>query len=341
MESGQCRPVINDCAKGIEAERYMRRVWKEPPKYEEAPLKNLNLEALLRIDKKLAEMESKLKDYEIAKPAYDARVAAYVAPLEDEIRQMHEKAEPLHNRRKFLWQIINAQLIGHVHRYDTMLSLLIGAGKALLTPNDKSLIYEGRKFRECVKSEIDEHSNLSGKIGAIAHQEGLIRARILKPEVGPAPRPPARSFQIHDHLKTFTVDVDRMDRTLLMSMLEEKKKMKLEQQEVHQEVKAKARAYDDKQREYAKSVRNKIKHQLREYPNCPYCGRPLDISPQAHADHIYPLALGGLSTAKNMVFVCEDCNQKKKTRTLREFIKEFGLDEHFVNRNLEQLRKKF
>lgn len=72
---------------------------------------------------------------------------------------------------------------------------------------------------------------------------------------------------------------------------------------------------------------------------CPYCGEPYGDNP--HADHIYPIKWGGLSDKENMVFVCEDCNKKKKYMTLREFVKSQGLDWHYVERNLEKLHKRF
>ena len=326
----------------------MRWIPKAPPKYEEAPLEKLSLKALLQITQKLAELENTHKDYEnVKKPLYEMKRAAYVAALNKEVQELDAKAAPLSNRSQLLWQKINPQCIGWVgtmKHSGSMLGLLgqyaIEKGKAFFAPNDTSIYYERRKFRECVGSEIEEHKTLSQKLTEISNKRRALQAQISKPKIGPPPRPPARSFLIKDQLKSFTVDADRIDRTLLMSILEEKKATTLQHQAVHQNFKAKARAYDDRQREYAKSVRNKIKRQLHEYPNCPYCGLPLLIT-EAHADHIYPVADGGLSTIKNMVFVCEDCNQKKKTRTLREFIKEFGLDEEFVIENLERLKKKF
>ena len=317
------------------------RVAGEPPKYAQAPLEKVSLEALLQIEKKLAEIERKHKEYEtVKKPFYDARVEAYVGQLENELRQLREEAEPLTTRNTSLWKTINSQLIGHVRRSETLLDIFVAVGKSWLSPNDNSIYYNGCRFRPSVQSEIAEHRNISAKLQDIFRQERLIRARISKPDVGTPPRPPSHSFLIRDQLNVFVVDVDSIDRTLLTSMLEERQKIERDEQETHNELKAKARAYDDEQREYAKSVRNKIKRQLHEYPNCPYCGIPLAVS-QAHADHIYPVAFGGLSTIKNMVFVCQACNKKKKTRTLREFINENGLDEEFVFQNLEKLRKKF
>lgn len=319
----------------------MSYVSGETSTYQQAPLESLSLAALLQIEKKLAELERKQKEYETErKPLYDSQAKAYVAELETELRRLREKAEPLRNRSASLWTTINSQLIGHVRNRHTLLSAFVAKAKAWVTPDDNSIVYNGCRYRACVQSEINDHSNTAIRLDEIYRQERSIRARILKPDVGRPPRPPSRTFLIRDQLNTFSVDADCIDRVLLSAMLEEKKQVDSKKQEQHHELKAKAKAYDDEQREYAKSIRNKIKHQLHEYPNCPYCGVPLLI-PQAHADHIYPIAFGGLSTTKNMVFVCQDCNKKKKTRTLREFIKEFGLDEEFVFQNLEKLKKKF
>ncbi len=72
---------------------------------------------------------------------------------------------------------------------------------------------------------------------------------------------------------------------------------------------------------------------------CPYCGHDLGESP--HADHIYPVVRGGLSSIKNMVYVCADCNAYKRDKTLRMFIQEFGLDRDFIEENLIKLGKEF
>jgi hypothetical protein len=46
----------------------------------------------------------------------------------------------------------------------------------------------------------------------------------------------------------------------------------------------------------------------RNHP-CPYCGGALGNLP--HADHIHPVAKGGHSTKRNMVYVCRECNALK------------------------------
>ena len=72
--------------------------------------------------------------------------------------------------------------------------------------------------------------------------------------------------------------------------------------------------------------------------HCPYCG---EFISEAHIDHIYPVAKGGLSTTKNMVRVCSICNMKKKDLTLSQFIRKYKLDREFIEGNLDLLNKAY
>jgi 5-methylcytosine-specific restriction endonuclease McrA len=65
------------------------------------------------------------------------------------------------------------------------------------------------------------------------------------------------------------------------------------------------------------------------------------IGSQQHADHIYPVSRGGMSTLGNMVFICVTCNIGKGDKTLREFILIRGLNRAEVERRLESLGKRF
>ena len=73
--------------------------------------------------------------------------------------------------------------------------------------------------------------------------------------------------------------------------------------------------------------------------DCPYCGLPLGDS--IHADHIYPVCRGGLSTIENMVLVCDLCNLSKGDLTLREFMSKNNLDVERIESTLERLGKRF
>ncbi len=105
------------------------------------------------------------------------------------------------------------------------------------------------------------------------------------------------------------------------------------------EFKAYKAAYLDQSRELAKEVRRALFEQTQIVPNCPYCGNSLGSEP--HADHIYPVSKGGLSTAANMVLVCKSCNLAKSNFTLREFIEIKALNRVVVERNLRRLKKDF
>lgn len=98
---------------------------------------------------------------------------------------------------------------------------------------------------------------------------------------------------------------------------------------------AKLAAVDGKERKLAASVKSKI----RSTDDCPYCGGDLGVQP--HADHIYPIAKGGLSVSANMVLVCAECNSRKSDRTLAQFIVAYDLDRDAIERRLKMLGKDF
>ena len=103
--------------------------------------------------------------------------------------------------------------------------------------------------------------------------------------------------------------------------------------------KAHSYAYQEKTRELAEEVKREIKSQLNKFKVCPYCEGDLGEVP--HADHIYPVSKGGLSTKENMVYICQSCNSSKSDKTLNVFIKSKGLDRDKVEGNLELLGKDF
>jgi 5-methylcytosine-specific restriction endonuclease McrA len=76
----------------------------------------------------------------------------------------------------------------------------------------------------------------------------------------------------------------------------------------------------------------------RDHP-CPYCGGSLGISP--HADHIHPVAKGGLSTLQNMVYICVSCNNKKSHDMLTAFAAKHGKSLEEILVRLRGLGKEF
>ena len=97
--------------------------------------------------------------------------------------------------------------------------------------------------------------------------------------------------------------------------------------------KARIASHDQKSREISKRI------SVEKTPKCPYCGNNLGRSP--HRDHIYPIAKGGMSIERNLVYVCMDCNLKKSDLTLNQFINISGLNRDFIENNLNELGKDF
>lgn len=125
----------------------------------------------------------------------------------------------------------------------------------------------------------------------------------------------------------------------------ESKKKNLEsiarQKAMEQErVKALAAAHTNKTRQLAVSVKSRLSEQKNLLECCPYCCN--DLGDYPHADHIYPVAKGGLSTVENMVYVCQQCNAKKSDKTLFDFINSSSIyDFSIVIGNLKKLNKQF
>lgn len=100
-----------------------------------------------------------------------------------------------------------------------------------------------------------------------------------------------------------------------------------------------AAAHTGRTRQLAQTIRRNIERQRKILSVCPYCGSTLGNNP--NADHIYPVAKGGLSTEKNMVFICAECNSSKSDKTLRVFVKQKGLNWSSIEEHLELLKKDF
>jgi 5-methylcytosine-specific restriction endonuclease McrA len=106
-----------------------------------------------------------------------------------------------------------------------------------------------------------------------------------------------------------------------------------------QRVQGLAAAFQGKSRKQAEKIKRAIRDQVRKLPDCPYCASPLGSDP--HADHIYPISRGGLSTEDNMVYICSDCNSDKSDMTLRDFAKLKNLDWPRLEAVLDLLGKRF
>lgn len=101
---------------------------------------------------------------------------------------------------------------------------------------------------------------------------------------------------------------------------------------------AQAAAHLGLTRQHGAKIRTSLLSQIRISIECPYCGEELGDSP--HADHIYPVALGGLSTPENMVLACSTCNLQKHDLTIREFASKFGKSRALIEERLTRLGKR-
>lgn len=101
------------------------------------------------------------------------------------------------------------------------------------------------------------------------------------------------------------------------------------------ELKAAAAANAKQTRKIAISV----KTQMEKQPNCPYCNGALGDAP--HADHIYPVSKGGRSVPRNMIWVCAECNTRKRDLTLTGFIKKYQYNRIAIEARLESLGKDY
>lgn len=91
--------------------------------------------------------------------------------------------------------------------------------------------------------------------------------------------------------------------------------------------------------ELVDEIKRELSGQYKIYPYCPYCQKGLGYTP--HADHIYPVSLGGLTTIKNMVYICTSCNLKKAGLTLRDYVRKYNLNMGAIEVVLKKLNKEF
>lgn len=101
---------------------------------------------------------------------------------------------------------------------------------------------------------------------------------------------------------------------------------------------AQAAAHAGLTRQHGAKIRTRLLAQIKISTECPYCGGDLGDAP--HADHIYPVILGGLSTLENMVLACAACNLQKHDLTIREFAERFGKSRELIEDRLARLGKR-
>jgi 5-methylcytosine-specific restriction endonuclease McrA len=88
-----------------------------------------------------------------------------------------------------------------------------------------------------------------------------------------------------------------------------------------------------------KLTKKQLDHLTEVYTHCAYCSTPL-TSENTHIDHIHPLSKGGSHSIDNVVLACKDCNLKKHTKTLDEWLNETGYSvsiKHLVFMRLQSI----
>jgi 5-methylcytosine-specific restriction endonuclease McrA len=116
-------------------------------------------------------------------------------------------------------------------------------------------------------------------------------------------------------------------------------RLELERCQRKEILKARLAAADNRTRGLAKKIKDDLRKQLSHLAECPYCGNHIGDSPEA--DHIYPVASGGLSTPENLVYVCKSCNSKKSSLTLSMFVRKMGFDRNLIESRLDRLGKRY
>jgi len=88
-------------------------------------------------------------------------------------------------------------------------------------------------------------------------------------------------------------------------------------------IKALAKKATNKSRDGSSTLKKRQLLANSSYVVCPYCR---NTAHNAVLDHIYPIALGGLTTDGNTVLICEPCNRSKGKTTLVVFCKKNKLN---------------
>lgn len=297
-------------------------------KTEELPLEALPLKALKKVLAQYRRYEKMMETYTALKKAHDEAVKKVTTPIENELLRVKAEYQELALQRNKVKRDLRPLELG-------LLGRLTGVA---------NIKYDGKIYNPAAERLVQALRGLDDHEHALRVKKFTLEGALLKPPVSPAPKEPRREARLRDPVRTFVFDVTRLP-TLELDRLIEKKEAEdlLEKERARarlEPIRARAAAYEGKQREQAKAVRVVLEKQIHQMPYCPYCGLPLSID-DAHADHIYPVSKGGLSTRKNMVYVCSACNVIKGSLTLRRFIIKAGFDESDVFGRLEALGKDF
>lgn len=301
--------------------------------YQKLPLEALSVEALNRV----LEMRS---EYDLAFHAYQDQLAQNALEkksIESALSTADTQQDDAQNEIVQLYAQLAPFRVGVIGKwllFEPTLTIGSGLGAAHYKLEAQPLI---TKLNDAYK-----------RWQPATPRSSLLRQQLQDVETRPHSAP-KREAKLRYQSQTFVFDISAIDPEQLVRVIEKKEsKAALEQEKERNkhervqtslgQIKAKAAAYENKQRELAKSVRTALRRQLQDYPCCPYCSMELS-SEDPHADHIHPVGKGGLSTIGNMVFVCQSCNVRKGTLTLRAFLKKMDYVEAEVYERLKRMGK--
>lgn len=311
-----------------------RRSYSKTP-VQRLPLAALSVKALTNILEKHSAYQVAIEDYSFLENHRVTRNKDERATTTNELQSVQKQASQLSHRITQLAAQLRPFQIGIV-------------GKVL---GESGIDYNGKLYRPASSELIQTLTTIYEQYYECDARRQSLEQTLRQPALESATRKPSSIARVRHQFQTFVFDLAKVDVAKIEDYIEQKNSRAiLEQEATHdrrrrehqrlEQTKARAAAYDNKQRDLAKSVRTALRKQLHEIPYCPYCGLELSLD-NAHADHIYPVAKGGLSTRKNMVFTCATCNTEKRQLTLRAFLKKMGYLEAEVHQRLEALGKDF
>lgn len=308
-----------------------RKRWADST-YQKLPLEVLSIEALNRVLVMRSEYDLEFQQYQARRAPIEAEKKALRAAISSAWQQLHAIDSQ------------EQQVLAQLAPYEV--GMLGAIGKWFLT--EPTIERSGRYYKPEAQPIIAHWNLLSKRRHEIKDLQSS-SAQKLQPLESQREYEPKKEARLRHQYQTFVFDISAIDIERVESIIEKKSnKVELESEREQnkrqrvqtnlEQTKAKAAAYENKQRELAKSVRTALQRQLKNNPCCPYCNLELS-SKEPHADHIHPVVKGGLSTIGNMVFVCESCNVKKGTLTLRGFLKKMNYVEAEVYERLERMGK--
>jgi 5-methylcytosine-specific restriction endonuclease McrA len=293
----------------------------------------LSIAELIQLQKELNSVRAFVRrrhdeEFERYKTNHDALENKKMAIYKEVESQFSESIKPLFSQQNV--ELEAASHVGLVRSFFTSEKELARARAGRLAEEiskmHEAMWAEQRRRIEPIEKELKELQQSRMKDPCAGWWEH-VHVSVLNKTI----RRQGREFSLKDILPVFDDDLNAKIELLIKHR---KRKDRLAVLQV------KAATSSVEARALAESVKKDIFSQFTLLKICPYCGGPLVLD-TAHADHIYPVSKGGQSIKSNMVYVCIECNSKKRDNTLAQFLMRMGFDRSAVEARLELLRKDF